>query len=373
MSHLVPRFPLQGAHLTYTCLLCTIVAVSVEPCPLNATIHHYPDYDGYYKHIEGWFAVAEGSTSATAIEVTFELAHANNGTLNANISPYPAYVGEAEANGTVKVMASNETFINLTYALTGLVPDDSGALHIHEGTSCENAGDHYYTSSDTDSDEDPWSHAEAYYSDSLGNAEGTFNISNGYSWADYIGHVAVVHDVNGTRIGCGKLVEESFALEIREGSSCKNASEIGDPYYSTDEDPWNSTYIPDEEGYASGHFTMDSGEKCDDNDNRVAIIHGEDGIAIGCGVLYTAEEAAHHQGDSDDTYADYEEEESTSDDDITPIVLAVIACWLALIVISVAAYIYVMKTDNRAVKEAIRQEEEGSVYSTFNLGPKSDV
>ena len=73
--------------------------------------------------------------------------------------------------------------------------DNSCGIHFHAGTSCEtdeDVGGHYYSSA-----EDPWV-TEAFYDAEIGSVV----VEYGYTYAETLGHVLVLHDVDGTRITC---------------------------------------------------------------------------------------------------------------------------------------------------------------------------
>jgi len=82
----------------------------------------------------------------------------------------------------------------------------SGGVHIHAGTSCDNAagvGGHYYDATNTP--EDPWGDQTMWHSDEAGVATGSFTVATGYAEAETLGHVMVLHASDGARIACGVL------------------------------------------------------------------------------------------------------------------------------------------------------------------------
>ena len=131
--------------------------------------------------------------------------------LEAEIGPYPGYTGGLDVEGSVKVEFLDEYVFKFEYDLKGLSVECSECgIHIHEGTTCEDAdevGGHYWDETVTD---DPWfSYMNAYYSsDKEGKAKGSFLIKDGYDFIDHQYHAVVVHDGDDpkTRIGCGQLI-----------------------------------------------------------------------------------------------------------------------------------------------------------------------
>ena len=82
-------------------------------------------------------------------------------------------------------------------------------IHIAKGTTCEDAdevGGHYWNSGVLS--EDPWTRRNGafYNSNNNGKAIGAFEIDNGYSYEENLGHAVVIYAMDGrTRIGCGIL------------------------------------------------------------------------------------------------------------------------------------------------------------------------
>lgn len=85
-------------------------------------------------------------------------------------------------------------------------------IHIHEGISCEDPslpGPHFWH--DADIDPDPWTPANGavYNSDAVGSVPmGSFELNSGLTFKDIEEHVVVVHDQDGTEIGCGILYDD---------------------------------------------------------------------------------------------------------------------------------------------------------------------
>lgn len=126
----------------------------------------------------------------------------------ARMSVYLGYTGEHDINGYV--VAADEydgaNTLRITVLLSGLEVSTSGGVHIHEGTTCDDAdevGGHYYNSTHTNGT-DPWTTTD-WVSDSLGNSSTSFVIDSGYGLEDNLAHAIVIHDSTGSRISCGVL------------------------------------------------------------------------------------------------------------------------------------------------------------------------
>lgn len=122
-------------------------------------------------------------------------------TLEADISAYPGTSNEI--SGEVET-EFDDGYVTVEYDLSGLEPSATGGLHIHVGTSCENAADvggHYYAPK---AGPDYWSNAN-WVSDAKGDAKGSFRLLSSLDGDDNEGHAVVVHDSTGARVGCGVL------------------------------------------------------------------------------------------------------------------------------------------------------------------------
>jgi len=128
-------------------------------------------------------------------------------TLRAVMNRYPGYTGDITPAGSVKVTFHKQTFTKLSYYLFGLQSGctDCG-VHIHEGTTCDNAdevGGHHFSVP-----VDPWTPAggTTYDANKRGFAKGSFTLTSGDdTFADNVGRAVVIHDQDGTRISCGIL------------------------------------------------------------------------------------------------------------------------------------------------------------------------
>jgi len=152
--------------------------------------------------------------------------HPDEHTLIANVGRYPNYVGgTTNVDGWVTV-TFHRSSLTLEAKLTGLEPEVTAGIHIHEGTTCcasthndpanpnaprDSVGDHYYNK--VTRLVDPWDekHDATYTSLKDGTtapkflASGAFHLNQGYTHVENVGRVVVVHDSNGARIGCGVL------------------------------------------------------------------------------------------------------------------------------------------------------------------------
>ena len=268
------------------------------------------------------------------------------------LQAYPGYSGSAPG-GTVTVTTASGTgsaeVLSVAYALTGLEPGDSGGLHIHSGTSTSDAayiGPHFYTTST-----DPWT-TTYDASNANGSSTGSFTVSAGTSLYDRTdvtqanGHVVVVHNSNGTRIGISTLtcataycasissypgtnqssyfggevtvstssgsgdasvlglsydltglgLFETGGLHIHAGTSCSDANYIGPHYYTTSADPWTTTYgktawranaasLQTSYGDSAGSFTVSAGMDLAAVNGRSVVVHDAAGSRVGCGVI----------------------------------------------------------------------------------------
>jgi len=127
--------------------------------------------------------------------------------LQANIGLYPGYGGTQSVSGSVRLNFVQDKIFHFCYDLSGLEDSVEGGIHIHSGTTCENHNEvmgHYWNPNFV---EDLWFPAEGaiYSSDSNGNANACFALSNGYSKSENVDHAVVVHDSSGGRVGCGLL------------------------------------------------------------------------------------------------------------------------------------------------------------------------
>jgi len=136
--------------------------------------------------------------------------------------PYPGYVGSLSGvAGTFQLGQDGAHAQTLFFDLakadpkcdnpTNVVGVANGCgIHIHEGTSCEDAGDHYWSSSFTV--DDPWAPVRYMVPSSGANTTGgrKVRVVTGTSLGDMVGRAVVVHDSAGSRIACGLLKRSAF-------------------------------------------------------------------------------------------------------------------------------------------------------------------
>ncbi len=121
--------------------------------------------------------------------------------------PYPGYTGGISPSGSVVVTFLPQGKMKFAYHLLGLEPNcvDCG-IHIHEGTSCDDAdavGGHYYSV-----EVDPWTTegGAVYNSNVHGEAMGSFTLTSGHDTCkENVDHAVVAHSQNSTRVSCGIL------------------------------------------------------------------------------------------------------------------------------------------------------------------------
>lgn len=122
--------------------------------------------------------------------------------LTARIGAYPGNVN-THASGNISVTFT-DNYLTMFYELQGVKPVTSGGVHIHTGTSCDNASDvggHYWAPVE---EGDYWKSAR-WVADSAGDAKGSFRLVSGIDYSGNKGHAVVIHDDTGSRIGCGIL------------------------------------------------------------------------------------------------------------------------------------------------------------------------
>jgi len=255
----------------------------------------------------------------------------------ATLVDYPDYDGNT-VSGTIAVSETLDNEILVNYDLDGLETSTSGGIHIHEGMTCVVAdwvSGHYY---DSDSTDDPWT--TEWTSDEDGASSGNFSLDSGYNSIDEnLGHALVIHDSDGTRVACGLIgeIEEylvtldvypdytgdydaiggyvvvaenitesssltvtydlynletdtSGGIHIHEGTSCDSADSVGGHYYDVDSDPWTTEWdTTDNEGNASGSFSIYTGYSIEDNYGHALVIHESDGTRASCGLIGAVE------------------------------------------------------------------------------------
>lgn len=122
--------------------------------------------------------------------------------LTTEIGAYPGS-SISPPQGVVTIDFDADT-LTLKYQLSGMEKSATGGVHVHVGTSCDNAetvGGHYWTPT---SEADTWNQVK-WMSDTQGNAQGEFSLTTGYDYQGNLNHALVIHNSEGKRIGCGVL------------------------------------------------------------------------------------------------------------------------------------------------------------------------
>jgi len=126
------------------------------------------------------------------------------------MAPYPGYQGDIAVKSDPKhvgVTGYPDNTLRLYGMLTGLQPLATGAIALHEGYTCENAGP-AYTSPITNAN--PWEDV-TYTSDMFGSAE--FNVAvEGVPLSSVVGRTVVVEDSDGTEIACAVIGYKSSGV-----------------------------------------------------------------------------------------------------------------------------------------------------------------
>jgi len=223
------------------------------------------------------------------------------------------------------------------FQLSGLPASESGGIHIHEGTTCDDAdsvGGHYWT---PDTDDDPWT-AVTWASDADGRSTSDpLQLETGYDYEENLGHAVVWHNQDGTRCGCGLLtpmkptltakiktypdytgdvaptgtvivhmmednmhmqygldlqnLETSTAggVHIHSGTTCDSADDVGGHWWTpeSDTDVWTAvTWASDANGRStSSSIILATGYGYEDNVGHAVVVHAADGTRVGCGIL----------------------------------------------------------------------------------------
>jgi len=93
----------------------------------------------------------------------------------------------------------------LCVAKNSSIPNSCG-IHIHEGTSCQNASSHYFNP--TIFTKDPWA-TISYVSSASGNAGEIIDVEYGYGFDATRGRTFVLHDYTGARVSCVLIPDRS--------------------------------------------------------------------------------------------------------------------------------------------------------------------
>jgi hypothetical protein len=126
---------------------------------------------------------------------------------------YPGYLGDLRISGQV-FMDFQMTNVVISYELTGLDPNcldgplnmtkNSCGIHIHEGSTCNAAGDHFFYPEVIM--DDPWIYA-AFYRTRASDIEWPLGlrVEYGFPWSSTMNRAFVIHDRGGVRVSCVML------------------------------------------------------------------------------------------------------------------------------------------------------------------------
>jgi len=251
-------------------------------------------------------------------------------------------IGQNNVSGTAVVMTMTDgslfyggTFSGLKPNLSNCMAENGCGVHIHAGTGCEDTtsqGAHLYENLDTD----PWQTAQ-YVSDAGGKALVGNSIRIGTM--DVAGRAFVVHDEDGSRIGCGILevdasrmtaymhslnntpgqggevmtvsldeticfagsasglshhsmcnpseTQNGCGAHVHSGTSCENTDTQGGHLYGTPEDPWALVGYSTTSGRGNTIFgdCVYIGSSASEALSKPFIVHEQDGSRAICGLL----------------------------------------------------------------------------------------
>jgi len=132
-----------------------------------------------------------------------------NKNLSANMGMYPNYTGDLSPGGKIKITFHDDDSFKFHYNIKGLEANCVGCgIHVHAGTSCathEEVKGHGWNSVVV---QDLWTATggATYMTDDMGNANGYFEIYNGFGYEENVNHAVVIHMQDGSRVGCGILM-----------------------------------------------------------------------------------------------------------------------------------------------------------------------
>jgi len=129
--------------------------------------------------------------------------------LKADMGPYPGYEGDLSPDGSVTVTFFADDTFSFDYDVKGLRENVEGAgIHIHAGLSCDSHEEVLGHGWNTEVVRDLWtmSGGAIYSTDKKGTADGMFHLYNGFKIEENVHHALVIHDADGTRVGCGVLM-----------------------------------------------------------------------------------------------------------------------------------------------------------------------
>jgi len=109
-----------------------------------------------------------------------------------------------------------------------------------------------------------------------------------------IGTVDVTFDVLDSPAAAGQYSynlsgvppESAGGVHVHVGRSCEIESEIGGHYYTSNPDPWTTTYASaNDDGRTHGTFQVADGFGADDHVSHTVVVHEQGGPRAGCGTL----------------------------------------------------------------------------------------
>jgi len=269
----------------------------------------------------------------------------------AKLGAYPGYSGDLTVQGEVAVAGFGDQLF-LSWGMIGVPaacashqgtePKNACGIHIHEGTTCDDAtqvGGHFYVKETVD-DPDPWA-PKIYTTYRSGFSAGFFGATTGYNLQDVVGRAMVVHDETGGRVACGLIsstteltgsrsaplqvypgyegdlkvkgdvgafiykdavhlyfslfgvekmcettpegVANACGVHIHEGKTCEDAAQVGGHYYdkeSIDADPWANVAYISHAGFSTGASQLDIGKQ--DIGGRAIVVHDSTGARVAC-------------------------------------------------------------------------------------------
>lgn len=134
-----------------------------------------------------------------SIPTTPPAAKADGATLAAKFGPYPGYTGTFMPDGEMIVRFNMDGSFHLKLNVSGVEPDCTGCgVHIHTGTTCENAtlvGGHYWDTTifGEGAANDPWNVWGFYKTDVLGMSTTALAGDSGVGYELNVGRAAVLH------------------------------------------------------------------------------------------------------------------------------------------------------------------------------------
>jgi len=263
-----------------------------------------------------------------------------NGSLVAYLSKSPEYNGtDYDPVGTATIRFNPDNSFLFLIDADGIDPAcDACTVVVTDGASCDDPGKNYFASQD-----DPWATGLNFYSSFSdgGSTNSAFRLTNEYGSSDMMDKPVVVYDSKDEVIGCGILGAEikteqllaemgaypdyagnltvggmikvefnrddsflfSYDLEgleenctgcgihIHEGTSCDTPELVmGHGWNSIAvQDLWTPVgggiYNSNEDGDAKSEFYLYNGFNYYENHGHAAVLHGQDGTRIACGLL----------------------------------------------------------------------------------------